>query len=372
MITALLFIVILSLLVLIHEFGHFWVAKKLGIKVEEFGFGFPPKVISIQIGETVYSINALPIGGFVKLYGEDEAGAGRVSTQNSKPITKNLDRAFFARPAWQRALVVVAGVVMNFLLAVVIISYLFTQGTPVPLGKVIIDTVLPGSAAEKASLRKGDVILSINNKEVKTVVELQRIVQPLLEKQVFLVFERENTRQRVAVVTQRKIVNNKTIGVIGVELHDYVIKKYSWYEAPFAGLYETTISSVKAVVQLPSTMAKLLSDLASGREPAGIAGPIGIAGATGDIVKRGGILAVIPLVGFLSLNLAILNILPIPALDGGRLFFILIELVVRRKVSQKFEQMAHTIGMVFLLTLIIVITYYDILKALSGKTMFTP
>src|SRR3990167_7635977 len=138
LLTILVFIIILSVLVLVHELGHFLVAKKLGIKVEEFGFGFPPRVFGIRRGETLYSINLLPIGGFVKLYGEDEAGRGSLKTTNYK-LKTDLSRAFFARPIWQRALVVVAGVLMNFILAVVIISYLYTaQGVPSLGDKVIV------------------------------------------------------------------------------------------------------------------------------------------------------------------------------------------------------------------------------------------
>src|SRR3989344_3259046 len=126
LITILAFFLILSILVLVHELGHFLVAKKFGIKVEEFGFGFPPRVFGKKIGETLYSFNLLPIGGFVKLYGEDEAGAGSLRRGKTEEPTPDLTRAFFAKPPWQKGLVVFAGVVMNFVLAVVIISYLFT------------------------------------------------------------------------------------------------------------------------------------------------------------------------------------------------------------------------------------------------------
>src|SRR3990167_11365216 len=132
MITVIIFFAILVLLVLIHEFGHFIAAKKNGVFVEEFGFGFPPRLFGKKIGETLYSFNALPIGGFVKLYGEDEAGAGKLKIKNNISNLKDVNRAFFARPIWQRMLVVVAGVAMNFLLAVVIITYLITsEGIPV-------------------------------------------------------------------------------------------------------------------------------------------------------------------------------------------------------------------------------------------------
>src|SRR5581483_10208896 len=129
----LIFIPILLVLVIIHELGHFIAAKLFGIKVEEFGFGFPPKLFGIKHGETEYTINALPIGGFVKLYGEDDAGAGRIQLKSKTHKTKDLNRAFFARPVWQRILVVVAGVIMNAILGIAIVSFLYTQGAPVHL-----------------------------------------------------------------------------------------------------------------------------------------------------------------------------------------------------------------------------------------------
>src|SRR3990167_9711363 len=146
LITILVFIIILSVLVLIHELGHFFVAKKFGIKVEEFGFGFPPRVWGKRIGETLYSINALPIGGFVKLYGEDEAGGGKIQIKNQKSNLKDINRAFFAKPIYQRVIVVVAGVTMNFLLAFAIITYLLTfEGVPTDGGDVLITDVAKNS-----------------------------------------------------------------------------------------------------------------------------------------------------------------------------------------------------------------------------------
>ena len=145
LITIIAFVIVLSILVLVHELGHFLTAKKFGIKVEEFGFGFPPRVFGKRIGETFYSINLLPVGGFVKLYGEDSAGGGSIR-QKPKALPRrqagnsqqpDLKRAFFARPAWQRATIVLAGVIMNFLLAVVLISYLFsTHGVAIPTEKI--------------------------------------------------------------------------------------------------------------------------------------------------------------------------------------------------------------------------------------------
>ena len=176
LITILVFLLVLSVLVLIHELGHFLVAKKFGIKVEEFGFGLPPRAFGKKIGETIYSINWLPIGGFVKLYGEDEAGAGRPKIRDQRSKIKNADkeRAFVSKPVWQRGLVVVAGVVMNFLLSVVILSYIFgVSGVQVPGDRVIITDIVKGSPSDQAGLRKGDVVESINGIRVTETAILE-------------------------------------------------------------------------------------------------------------------------------------------------------------------------------------------------------
>src|SRR5258708_12121007 len=173
LVTILVFLLILSVLVLIHEAGHFFVAKKLGIKVEEFGFGFPPRVFGKKIGETIYSLNLLPIGGFVKLYGEDDAGGGKIGSVKdfSKIKDKSVQRAFFARPVWQRASVVIAGVVMNFLLSLVIISYLFSaQGVPIPGNQVIIAGVAKNSPAEKAGIDRKSTRLNSSHQIISYAV----------------------------------------------------------------------------------------------------------------------------------------------------------------------------------------------------------
>src|SRR3989344_3220813 len=167
LITIIAFIVVLSILVLVHELGHFLTAKKFGIKVEEFGFGFPPRVFGKRIGETLYSINLLPVGGFVKLYGEDAAGGGAVRHAKSEERIADIQRAFYARPAWQRATVVLAGVIMNFLLAVVLISYLFSaHGVAVPTENIRVVDIVKDSPAAAAGLAKGDEVITIDGKRI--------------------------------------------------------------------------------------------------------------------------------------------------------------------------------------------------------------
>ena len=196
-ITVIIFLIILSVLVLIHEAGHFIVAKLLKIKVEEFGFGLPPRVFGIKYGETLYSLNWLPIGGFVKLYGEDEAGSGRpqVKTQNSKVKIEDKDRAFFARPIWQRALVVVAGVFMNFALAVVIISVLFSVvGVAVGGDKVIVTDVVNGAPAQQAGIKVGDTIEYVNNVKITNPNQLVSLAKQHLGEKLTVKLKTQNSK----------------------------------------------------------------------------------------------------------------------------------------------------------------------------------
>lgn len=368
LLTVISFIVILSILVLIHELGHYLVAKKFGIKVEEFGVGFPPRAFGKKIGETVYSINWLPIGGFVKLYGEDNAGGGSVRTKNQESSIKNeetdIKRAFFARPLWQRMAVVTAGVIMNFLLAIVLISFLFsTQGVPLPSSDVIVSGISKNSPAEIAGLKVQDRILKINDKAISKT-------------DVFISETKKNAGQEIQLLVRRdgkefttsltpRLNPPKNEGAMGVSITNIIVKKYTWYEAPIYG----TIEAGKFSWLILSGLGGMVNDLVHGGvRPESVAGPIGVAQLTGEAV-RAGWFAVLWFVALLSLNLAVLNIMPIPALDGGRFFFMLIELVTRRKVSQKYEGYAHAVGLIALLGLMLLITLLDVSRLVQGKSI---
>jgi regulator of sigma E protease len=402
--TIVVFLVILSVLVLVHELGHFLVAKFFGIKVEEFGFGLPPRVFGKKFGETLYSINWLPIGGFVKLFGEDEAGGGKValpkkhsqgfvkgksfamkkeevliSSSNSvieevtvsEEITiekgrgkTDLNRAFFARPVWQRALVVFAGVFMNFVLAVVIISVLFSAvGVPTPGNKILITGIVNNSPAEKAGLKVGDTIESINNVKVVSPQQLVLYTKSHLGEKLSLEVKNQSAKIKTVEVMPRKVYPSNE-GPMGVAVSsDVIVRKYPWYQAPFVGTKE----ALQETAMIAGGLVVLLSQLMfHGSVPSDVAGPVGIAQLTGQLVQIGPA-AVLSFVSLLSLNLALINILPIPALDGGRLFFILIEGVFRKKVNQRFEGYAHAIGMAVLLGLILLITLHDIIRVLTGQ-----
>ena len=363
-VTIVVFLLILSLLVLVHEAGHFFVAKFFKIKVEEFGFGLPPRVFGKKFGETLYSINWLPIGGFVKLYGEDEAGSGTVSLKPQKFSKKDLDRAYFSRPKWQKALVVSAGVIMNFILAVVIISYLFSAvGVPTPTSKVFVSQVIKDAPADRAGLKVGDLLEEVNGKKITTTIDVVETARQNLGKTIDLKIKAKNGKEEVLKLTPRKEYP-KNQGPMGVAIEQEVItKKYPWYEAPFVGTKE----ALKETWMIASGLGILVGQLVTkGAVPQDVAGPVGIAQLTGRVVDIGPF-AVLSFISLLSLNLAIINILPIPALDGGRLFFIVWEAVTRKKVDPKIEGIAHTIGMAILLGLIALITLHDLFRIFTGQ-----
>jgi len=379
LITVIAIIVVLSILVLVHEFGHFIVAKLLGIKVEEFGFGLPPRALGIKKGETIYSINFLPIGGFVKLYGEDlpadathqtlqagEAGAGsaKLKVKSEKFKVEDESRAFFARPAWQRLAVVIAGVVMNFLLAVVIISYLFSVvGVSSPGKEVVITGIAKDAPAISSGLKIGDTIEELNGTKITDAGQILILTKEHLGEKVTVKVKSENGDVKNIEITPRKEYP-KNEGPMGISISQNVeVKKYPWYEAPFVGTKEALNISFLIVSGIGMVLYQLI---ASGSVPADVAGPVGIAQLTGKFAQLG-IYPLMSFVSFFSLNLAILNILPIPALDGGRLLFILIEVVTGRTVNKKFEGYAHAIGMALLLGLIVLITAHDLIRLFTGQ-----
>lgn len=364
LLTLLVFLGILSVLVVIHELGHFLAAKKFGIKVEEFGFGLPPRLFGIKRGETIYSLNWLPIGGFVKLLGEDrdDNGEPKVKEEEAK-------RAFFAKPLWQRAVVLVAGVAMNFFLAAFIISFLFTQGVMVPTDRVHIEKVIAGAPADVAGLKEKDVVKKIktqNSKikneevEIKTGEQLIKITREHLGEELILLVLRDGQELTFHITPRRDYP--KTEGPLGIVISNYEEKKYPFYQAPFYGMKESLVLTYELAKGIGGTLWKLVTLQPVGKD---VAGPIGIAQMTGQAIKFGG-MSVLELLGILSLNLAIVNILPFPALDGGRLLFVVIEGTTGKKIKAHWERALHQVGMVILLALIVLVTLNDLVR-IFGK-----
>lgn len=356
MLTVLTFILILVVLVLIHEFGHYYAAKKTGVYVEEFGFGFPPRVIGKKIGETLYSINLLPIGGFVKLFGEEYHESK--SEVDNKKIPK--DRAFVNKKPWQKTIIIIAGVVMNFLLGWILISYLLTTGVPSPTG-VAIEEVQPDSPASEAGLQKGDRFVSIKHessaKDIVLTGDLINNANRYAGDTVEITIERKGSQETVFIVPRKEPPKGQgSMGVVITQLVE--TKQYPWYTAPYYGLIEAASMTKMITVELLKIPASLISKSAPQVE---FSGPIGIAKVVGE-ARQYGINALIQITALLSLNLAVINILPFPALDGGRLVFIIYEWVTGKRSNQNLEKYLNLIGIIMLLGLSLVITIFDIQK----------
>lgn len=341
----LIFVVALSILVLVHEFGHFFAAKKTGVKVEEFGLGLPPRIIGKKIKGTIFSLNWLPIGGFCRLYGEEEEGKGKEAFNNKNP--------------WQKMLVVIGGVLMNVILAVVIFSIVYSiLGVPRETTKVKIVEISKNSPAEKAGLKTGDWIEKVNEVAIRKNSELTDEVSKFKGKFVKLkIYQADKIEKEINIeVRENPPAGEGSMGIVISTTETVKLPWYRFYEGIFEGFKEAYFWG-KVILD---GLWKMVSGLFSGHVPKDVSGPLGMYQATSSIKKSQGILAVIHFFGIISVNLAVVNILPFPALDGGRIIFVLYEMIFRKKANPKFEIAVNNIGMIFLLGLILLITVGDV------------
>ncbi|MDH7476163.1 MAG: M50 family metallopeptidase [Microgenomates group bacterium] len=355
MLTVVVFIFILAVLVLVHEFGHFIAAKKQGVLVEEFGFGYPPRIFGFQIGETLYSLNLIPLGGFVKLYGE----ASEELANQKKSVPKN--RAFINKKPWQKALIIVAGVLGNFLLGWLLIAYLFTQGVPSPTKQVIVEAVQKNSPAARAGIIPKDIIEKIivekKQYEIKSTADLINLSKKFAGQSLTFQVLRDGQKKFFEIVPRKNPPAGQ--GPLGVVITNFVEKKYPWYQAPFYGLIEAFAITKQILVELLKTLFLFLT---LQKPKTDLSGPIGVAYFTGQVIKFGKN-AVLELIALLSLNLAVINIfLPFPLLDGGRLVLIIYEWITRKKVNKTLEKYLNIIGLAFLITIAILVSVNDIIK----------
>ena len=354
--SILTFLIVLSVLILVHELGHFFVAKRAGIKVEEFGFGIPPRIIGKKIGETIYSINWFPFGGFVRLHGEQGEG---VITQPK--------RSFLGKSKKTRASVVLAGVVMNFVLAIVAFAIVYSfSGIPKDTGRLKVVDISAGSPAQAAGMVVGDIVTKVNKEEVTSADSFIEKTAAFKGKKVTFEIERNinDTLSTIGVTLTPRENPPEGEGPIGVTITTMEIYYPPIWQRPFYGVYYGFKDAVYWGKTIVGGLWLLILGLFKGHVPRDVSGPVGIFAVTTEAAKSG-ILTLINFVGILSVNLAILNIFPFPALDGGRLLFIGIEVVTGRKVSPKIEGAIHNMGMIFLLALILLITIGDVRRLVT-------
>lgn len=359
----LIFLIILLVLVLVHEAGHFFTAKKFGIRVDEFGFGFPPKLFGKKYGETEYTLNALPFGGFVKIFGEnpdDESLTGPDS-----------ERSFINKPRWQQAIVLFAGVFANFLLAWLLFSVGFMSGLPASVSSsvdreklqdinlVVLD-VAGGSPAEEAGLLPGDKITSVQSGD-ESLSEinpetLKSFIVAHPGEVISMEYERGTETGLASVIPE--IDSPAGEAKIGIAMDEIGIAKLPVLSAFGSGLMLTLDVTRGTAVGL----YRLILEGVRGRGSwDSVTGPVGLVGIVGDVVDYG-FIYLLSFTALISINLAIINLIPFPALDGGRLFFLLIEKIKGSRISPKFANAANLVGFVILILLMLVVTYHDIVK----------
>lgn len=334
-------ILFFGLMIFIHELGHFTVAKLSGIRVNEFAIGMGPKLLSFGKGETTYSLRLIPMGGYVQMEGEDEASED--------------ERAFNKKPVWKRFLVVLAGAVMNILLGLVLVAILITQQDLV--GTTQIAGFYENASSQASGLQAGDVITHING----TSVWSDRDISFLMARDKDGVIE--FTVERDGKTVDLKNVQFATQQVEGqtVITFDFVI----------IGEPHTVWNVLKTSLLETASMARLvwlsLFDLVTGRFGlSDLAGPVGTVSVIAEATTSGGFLNALSLMAFITVNIGVFNLLPIPGLDGGRLLFLVIEGIRRKPVNPKREGMIHAIGLVLMFALIAVVTFNDILRLIRG------
>ncbi len=361
MLQLIVFFAILSVLVLVHEWGHFISARIFGVKVEEFGFGLPPRARELfKKWGTTFTLNWLPIGGFVKLYGEEYS--------DGDEMVKGETGRFYDKPARVRAVVFVAGVIMNFLLGIILFATVYSfVGIPVKTDKVRVEEIVRDSPADKAGFKVDDVVREIDFAREKVLIKdtdkMVKLVGEQAGNELSILVAGKDGKERVIKVTPRK---NPPAGegALGVVLSNVELTKYPWWQMPFRGAVVGLSEAVAWGKDIATGLGKMVYGLVTGKGvPKDLSGPVGIYQVSGQVIKQG-FLATLQFMGVLSINLAVLNILPFPALDGGHVLFLGVEKIIGKKRKNKIEGYVNTAGMIFLLSAMLLITVRDVARLL--------
>lgn len=361
--SIIIFIVVLLFLVCVHEFGHFIVAKKAGIRVDEFAFGFPPRLWSMTKGETTYALNALPLGGYVKIYGEnlDDVKVG------------DIKRSFIAQPRIIQGGVIVAGIVSNLLFAWLLFAGVFMVGVPAPADggdgypvknlELMVTDVLDKSPASEAGLRPGDVLKKLSDGidtiDVENAREVALFIGPREGRPIILTYLRKGATEEISITPQSGIVPD--VAVVGIFMDTIGTLQLPPHIALWVGLqktYQFTAMTVAGIAELLINTFTGTADLSQ------VMGPVGIVRAVGEAAGVG-FSNVILFTALISINLAVINLIPFPALDGGRLLFIVIEGIIRRPIKIKVANALNIVGFALLMLFMITVTYHDVVELMN-------
>lgn len=351
------FVFILSFLVFIHELGHFFMARRAGVKVEEFGFGYPPKMFRFWKDRegTEYTVNWLPFGGFVRMSGEDP-DSGELDARNQS--------AFYAKNKRARLGIIVAGAVMNFIFGAVAFGILYTKsGIPTNLGYVLVEEVKNDSPAFVAGLKQGDIVRELvvagSSEEVNSVTGFVQRVSEFKGSTIQLRLDDDKLLD-VYVRTDAEIPEGQ--GALGVSITDFAMKQYPLWQMPFRGMWVGTKAAVNFGVFLLQSLGKMFYDMIfMGIVPKDVAGPVGIVHmAQKENLLTSGWEMILNFAAILSINLGVVNLLPIPALDGGRAVFVLLEGIIKKERLTWLEKRANAAGMILLLLMIVAVSIRDV------------
>jgi len=353
----------IGILIGFHELGHFVFCKIFNISTPSFSIGMGPQLIKKKIGETTFSISAIPLGGYVEIAGMAEVGQGEQKESGRK------DRYSFAsKPYYQKLLVLSGGIIFNLILAYAIFIALFMFGIPktpilfpedVP---AIIGTVTPGSAAEKYQLKPNDKIVAINNKAISSVIELNKTLQELPSQNISLVIEREGQQVPLELVTDSRTSNGKQIGALGISFHDTGALK----ELAPLSFIESIKQGIKATNKCIALTFTAFKSIFQERKMDGLGGPLLVISETIKGIKKGVKIFLIML-AFISINLAILNLIPVPIMDGGQILFTTIEAIIHRSIPENIKLVIHYICWLGVIFLAIYLSIYDVVRIFFKK-----
>ncbi len=365
--SIIIFFLVLFVLILVHEWGHYITAKKTGMRVDEFGIGFPPKLFGIKKGETEYTFNALPIGGFVRIFGENPE-ALLDEEQSDK------DRSFGSRPLWAQAVVLVAGVTMNVIFAWFLFVITFMIGVPTAVEEstasdeaVLYVSGVLASSPLSGQIPPGSEIVSLASSQGELMApspsQFSEFIQNSADEEVEITYKSNEVESTISVQPVSGLIEgDQEKAAVGVALAYVETRNYSFLESLVAASSATYNGLINITVGLGTLLANTFMGTADFSQ---VAGPVGIVGMVGDAAAFG-LTALLTFTAMISLNLAVINLLPIPALDGGRLVFVAYEAITSKKLNPVWVGRMNLIGFVLLMALMIAVTYSDVLRIINS------